>query len=188
MPADQPPAAGRAAPVPLLFLVADTGGGHRASAGAVARVLNGRGAGCEYEIEVLDPFAASGLWPARQVPVAYGPLIRAAPAAWGLLWHATNSRPAVGALEGSLGRLVGPIIARRMARLQPAVVVSFHPLLNHVAARVARRDGARRVPVVTVITDLSSVHASWLCPEVEAVVAPSPSVLDRCRRAGIAAR
>ena len=152
----------------------------------MARRLNRRGGGDQYEIEVLDPFGASGLWPARQVPSAYGPLIRAAPAAWGLLWHATNSRRAVTALQTSLSRLVGPIIAGHLTRLEPAAIVSFHPLLNHVAARVVRAAG-RRMPVVTVITDLGSVHASWLCPEVEAIVAPTPGVLDRCRRAGIPA-
>ncbi|GAC1340397.1 MAG: glycosyltransferase [Candidatus Dormibacteria bacterium] len=142
--------------------------------------------GDRFEIEVLDPFAASGLWPARQLPAAYGPLIRMAPLAWGALWHATNSRSAVAALRSSLGRLVRPILEERIRKLQPAAMVSFHPLLNHVAARVGHVR-SRPIPVLTVITDLSSVHASWLCPEVDAVVAPSPSVLDRCRRAGIPA-
>ncbi|MFN2451952.1 MAG: glycosyltransferase [Candidatus Dormibacteria bacterium] len=184
MPADRPPPSGEGARVPLLFLVADTGGGHRASARAVARQLLAARGAAGFEIEVLDPFAASQVWAARQVPVAYGPLIRVAPAAWGAVWHATNSRAAVAALRSSLGRLVSPILAERMTRLRPAVVVSFHPLLNHVAATVGHAP-SHPIPVITVITDLSSVHASWLCPEVDAVVAPSPSVLDRCRRAGI---
>lgn len=182
MPTDPSPRPSAA----LLFLVADTGGGHRASARAVARQLDRVPGENRFEIEVLDPFGASGLWAARQVPVAYGPLIRAAPLAWGALWHATNSRSAVAALRGSLGRLVSPILAQHIARLRPAAVVSFHPLLNHVAARVGH-SGREPTAVLTVITDLSSVHASWLCPEVDAVVAPSPSVLDSCRRAGIPA-
>jgi 1,2-diacylglycerol 3-beta-galactosyltransferase len=41
--------------------------------------------------------------------------------------------------------------------------------------------------VITVITDLVDVHASWTCPDVDAVVTPSPGGLDHCRRAGIAA-
>jgi 1,2-diacylglycerol 3-beta-galactosyltransferase len=46
----------------------------------------------------------------------------------------------------------------------------------------------RRIPVITVITDLVDVHAAWASAEVDAVVIPSLGGLDRCRRAGIPAR
>ncbi|MFN2581177.1 MAG: glycosyltransferase, partial [Candidatus Dormibacteria bacterium] len=44
-----------------------------------------------------------------------------------------------------------------------------------------------RPRVVTVITDLVDVHASWAAGGVDAVVVPSPGGWDRCRRAGIPA-
>jgi 1,2-diacylglycerol 3-beta-galactosyltransferase len=49
------------------------------------------------------------------------------------------------------------------------------------------REQARRVPVITVITDLVDIHAAWACPDVDAVVVPSPGGFERCRRAGIPA-
>jgi 1,2-diacylglycerol 3-beta-galactosyltransferase len=70
--------------------------------------------------------------------------------------------------------------------LDPECVVSFHPLLNHISVR-AVRSRTRRIPVITVITDLVDIHVAWECRDVDAVVVPSPGGLDHCRRAGIPA-
>lgn len=166
----------------LLFLIADTGGGHRAAATAVARQLEASGRR-PYDIRILDPFAESSPGPVAHGAALYGPLTRWAPWGWGALWHATNSRAAVAALEHSILRFVEPGI-KRAATPSPATIVSFHPLLNHAAVRVARRLEPRP-PVLTVITDLVDVHASWACSGVEAVVVPAPGGWDRCRRAGV---
>lgn len=168
----------------LLFLIADTGGGHRAAANAVARQLRDT-AGSDYDIRILDPFAESSPALLTRGTALYGPLTRLAPWAWGGLWHVTNSRPAVAALERSILRFVVPGI-RNAATPPPAAIVSFHPLLNHAAVRAARRLEPRP-PVLTVITDLVDIHTSWACSGVEAVVVPAPGGWDVCRRAGVAA-
>jgi 1,2-diacylglycerol 3-beta-galactosyltransferase len=169
----------------LLFLIADTGGGHRAAASAVERQMAETAPG-EFEITILDPFSA-----ARQRFIAgtaglYGPITRYARWLWGGLYHATNNRPAVRLLEATVLRTVNGAVAGAIQRLDPNCVVSFHPLLNHVSVR-AVRGHTRRVPVITVITDLVDIHAAWVCPEVDAVVVPSPGGFERCRRAGIPA-
>jgi 1,2-diacylglycerol 3-beta-galactosyltransferase len=169
----------------LLFLIADTGGGHRAAANAVERQMAETAPG-EFEITILDPFSA-----ARQRVVAgtaglYGPITRYARWLWGGLYHATNNRPAVRLLDETVLRSVTGAVAGAIQRLDPDCVVSFHPLLNHVSVR-AVRGHSRRVPVITVITDLVDIHAAWVCPDVDAVVVPSPGGFERCRRAGIPA-
>ena len=168
----------------LLFLIADTGGGHRAAASAVARQLEAQSPG-QHEVRIVDPFAEAAPKVVSRAAELYGPLTRRAAWGWGALYHATNSRAAVAAIEGSALRLVDRGI-QRCATPPPAVIVSFHPLLNHPAVRVARRLRPRP-PVMTVITDLVDVHASWACAGVDAVVTPSPGGWDRCRRAGIPA-
>ena len=169
----------------LLFLIADTGGGHRAAATAVARLLEADAPGA-IDVHILDPFAASAPRLIGGTTRLYGPLTRHARWGWGALWHLTNSRAAVAAMNVSVLRLVDAGIAQAVAQLRPAAIVSFHPLLNHAAVRAARRL-APRPHVVTVITDLVDVHASWACPGVDAVVVPSPGGWDRCRRSGIPA-
>jgi 1,2-diacylglycerol 3-beta-galactosyltransferase len=175
-----------AAPVHLLFLVADTGGGHRASAEAVARRLAAAHPG-RFATHVLDPFVQASPRLVGGVVGLYSPITRRAPWLWGALYHATNSRAAVAALRGSALRLVEPGLGEVVGALRPALVVSFHPLLNHCAARVLRRMPGARIPLVTVVTDLVDVHAAWTCAGVDAVVTSSPGGLDRARRAGVPA-
>jgi 1,2-diacylglycerol 3-beta-galactosyltransferase len=173
-------------PVHLLFLVADTGGGHRASAEAVARRLAAAHPG-RFATHVLDPFVQASPRIIGRVVGLYSPITLRAPWFWGALYHATNSRAAVAALRGSVLRLVEPGLTEVITALRPSMVVSFHPLLNHVAARALHRTQGRRVPLATVITDLVDVHAAWTCANVDAVVTASPGGLDRARRAGVPA-
>lgn len=169
----------------LLFLIADTGGGHRAAATAVARHLEASAPG-QHEIRIVDPFAEAAPRIVGRTAGLYGPLTRHARWSWGALYHATNSRAAVAVLNGSALRLVRHAVARAVQAEIPEAVVSFHPLLNHAAVHEIRRLELG-TPVITVITDLVDVHAAWACPDVDAIVVPSPGGLDRCRRAGIPA-
>jgi 1,2-diacylglycerol 3-beta-galactosyltransferase len=169
----------------LLFLIADTGGGHRAAATAVERQMAGSSPG-EFEITILDPFTSAKPRLIGGTASLYGPITRHARWLWGGLYHATNSRSAVALLEGTVLRSVTGAVAEAIERIEPDCVVSFHPLLNHVSVR-AVHSLARRIPVVTVITDLVDIHVAWACPDVDAVVVPSPGGLDHCRRAGIPA-
>ncbi|MBV8195642.1 MAG: hypothetical protein JOY80_08950 [Candidatus Dormibacteraeota bacterium] len=167
----------------LLFLIADTGGGHRAAATAVARHLEAASPGA-YDVTLLDPFAAARPAVGRAAEL-YGPLTRHASWGWGALYHLTNSRTVVAVLNASVLRMVDGAITRACAE-SLAAIVSFHPLLNEAAVRAAR-EMKPRPSVVTVITDLVDVHASWASAGVDAVVVPSPGGWDRCRRAGIPA-
>ncbi len=169
---------------PLLFLIADTGGGHRASANAVRSQFEVDHPG-EFDIHIVDPFAGTASPWLRHTTDLYGTVIQHASWMWGALYYSTNSKPAVSLLKSTVLRSVESGLARLCQRLQPAAVVSFHPLLNHVAARAVRRPGVTRVPLITVITDLVDVHAAWACRDVDAVVTPSPGGLDRARRVGI---
>lgn len=174
-------------PIPLLFLIADTGGGHRAGANAVARRLELDRPG-EFEVHIVDPAAADSHSLLGRTAGLYGPLIQHARWVWGALYHATNSRTAVSLLRHSALRPLRDSLDTLLTSLHPAAVVSFHPLLNHLAAEAVHGSDNPAVPVITVITDLVDVHAGWACRDVDAVVIPSPGGLDRCRRAGIPAQ
>jgi 1,2-diacylglycerol 3-beta-galactosyltransferase len=169
----------------LLFLIADTGGGHRAAATAVERQMAAMSPG-EYEVTILDPFASAKPKVIGGTAGLYGPITRHARWLWGGLYHSTNSRAAVTVLEKTVLRSVTSAVTTAIGAIDPDCVVSFHPLLNHVSVRAVRGQ-ARRIPVVTVITDLVDIHVAWECREVDAVVVPSPGGLDHCRRAGIPA-
>jgi 1,2-diacylglycerol 3-beta-galactosyltransferase len=186
LPPDDPATAHSAPRAPartVLLLLADTGGGHRASAQAVARELvRIPGAPAPH---LLDPFTQSSPRTVGWIVGLYSPLILRMPPLWGALFHASNSRAAVAALRATALRLVEPGLAEIVDALSPGAVVSFHPLLNHAAARVLRRRQGARIPLVTVITDLVDVHRAWICGDADAIVTPSAAALDRIRAAGI---
>jgi len=167
----------------LLFLIADTGGGHRAAATAVERQMTAEFS-TEFEITILDPFTSATPKVIGGTAGLYGPITRHARWLWGGLYHSTNSRTAVSLLEATVLRSVTSAVGETMKRIDPDCVVSFHPLLNHISVR-AVRSRSHRVPVITVITDLVDIHVAWTCASVDAVVVPSPGALDQCRRAGI---
>src|SRR5579863_1944551 len=115
----------------LLFLIADTGGGHRAAATAVERQMTATWPG-DFEITILDPFTSAKPKVIGGTAGLYGPITRHARWFWGGLYHATNSRPAVALLENTVLRSVTSAIMEALEANDPDCVVSFHPLLNHV--------------------------------------------------------
>jgi 1,2-diacylglycerol 3-beta-galactosyltransferase len=172
--------------LPLLFLIADTGGGHRAGATAVARRLEMDHPG-RFDVHIVDPSNTSATAILGRTADLYGPLIHRARWLWAAMYHATNSATAVSLMQRSALRPLRAVLQDLLTSLRPMAVVSFHPLLNHLAAEAVHAGPASDVPVITVITDLVDVHAGWACRDVDAVVIPSPGGLDRCRRAGIPA-
>ncbi len=145
-------------PARLLFLVAETGGGHVAAARAVDHALQ-QGFPGRFEAVLHDPLPHwfTGL---------YGPVVRFAPWLWGAAYHGCDSRPAVAGLSALAERSIVDAVARH----QPAAIVSFHPLTGQAAARHGR-------PTATVVTDLVTVHTAWRCGDVDRIVFASQAGL-----------
>jgi 1,2-diacylglycerol 3-beta-galactosyltransferase len=170
------------APLPLLFLMADTGGGHRNAARAVGesleRVYPGR-----FAPVLCDPLGGPGSGRLlRWVTGLYGPAVRLAPWLWGAAYYATNARPAVWLLRHTLLRSADRVVAGAARAHRPAAIVSFHPLTG-MAAVWARDEAAPLAPVVTVVTDLAALHAAWRYADADLIIAP-PAVAVRHGPAG----
>ena len=168
----------RDARVPLLFLMSDTGGGHRSAAQAVVDALElvypGR-----FAAILCDPLSGRGSPRlVRRVTGLYGPMTRRAPWVWGAVYRASDSERAVRVLERTLFSGVDRRVIGVIDEVQPAVVVSFHALTTAPAVRAAHRT-PRNPPVVSVVTDLVTVHKAWTCRDVDYIVAPSPPVAWR---------
>jgi 1,2-diacylglycerol 3-beta-galactosyltransferase len=162
-------------PTRLLFLIADTGGGHRASARAVIQTLHLMYPG-RFAPVLCDPLG--GPQAARLLRWAtglYGPSIRWAPWMWGAVYYGTNSRAAMGFLRSTLLTLVNRPVADAVAYHHPAAIMSFHPLTGRAAVR-GRERGAREAPVVTVVTDLINPHMAWQDDKVDRIVMPPTAV------------
>ncbi len=171
-------------PRAILLLTADTGGGHRAAAEALRQALNRRYAG-QLVAVTCDPLTGADAnrivrWICRR----YGPLVRLAPWLWSFLFHATNTAVTVGIVRRLLARFASAPIAAALVRHRPSAIVALHPLLTTPAVAALGR-GSTHPALVTVVTDLGTVHRSWWHPAVEHVVTPTDDLSRRGR--GLAA-
>jgi 1,2-diacylglycerol 3-beta-galactosyltransferase len=171
--------------VPLLFLISDTGGGHRSAAQAVSQALELSYPG-RFAPVIQDPLQEPGA-PARVrwVTSLYGPAIRLTPWLWGAIWHSSNSRSTFWMYERALFAAVYRMVGVSVARHRPALIVSFHAMTSRPAVR-ARNTSVPLTPVVTVITDLITPHKAWRYGGVDRIVVPSATVQARCQLDGIA--
>jgi 1,2-diacylglycerol 3-beta-galactosyltransferase len=170
----------RRLPTSILFLIADTGAGHRSAATAIAKALRivyeqARASGQpvpDVEIHIIDAFTECAQFPLRTSVALYGPVVRHNPRLYGQLFHITNSAKRFDATK----RLCQPFLLQGLRalieRIRPDVIVSVHPLLNHITLQ-AMADVNLSVPLITVVTDLVSAHAAWFARGVAACVVPT---------------
>jgi 1,2-diacylglycerol 3-beta-galactosyltransferase len=168
----------------VLFLISDTGGGHRSGSQAIGAALDEIDGETRYEWRI-DDIATHCTFPLSQLGPAYSAALRFAPPIYGALFHATNGRRRY----RTIVRFCEPLYRERLRdsflMYRPDVIVSVHPLLNHAALRARADAGLLRVPLITVITDLGRVHEGWLLPEADMTVVPAREVYQRALDRGV---
>ena len=165
----------------VLFLISDTGGGHRSGAQAIGAALDELPESFDWSIEDIGTHCS---FPLSQLGPAYSAALRFAPPLYGALYHATNGRRRFRSLVKFCEPLYREQLRDAFLATNPDVIVSVHPLLNHAALR-ARRDAKIHTPLITVITDLGRVHEGWITPEVDAIVVPAREVYQRALDRGV---
>lgn len=165
----------------LVFLFSDTGGGHRSAAQAILEALHS-----DYPQQtthaLVDFFRAYAPPPLSRIPDLFPPLARY-PALLGLIFAASDG-PSRTRLNLAL---LWPFIRQSLSRLlseHPAdLYVSVHPLITAPLGRALQARGSR-TPLVTVVTDLVSAHATWYCPRSNLVIVPTQAAYQRGLRSG----
>ncbi|MBJ7612337.1 MAG: hypothetical protein DLM67_25475 [Candidatus Nephthysia bennettiae] len=135
-------------------------------------------------MESLDPLICQGKPVVRRLASLYPKIIQRSGSAWGVIYHASNTRAAFGALRGVFGGQVRRVIGGQLRTQDPDVVLSVHPLLNHVTLSAIRRSG-RPSGLMTVVTDLIDLHRGWALPEADLVVVPSEPAAEVVRGMGV---
>jgi 1,2-diacylglycerol 3-beta-galactosyltransferase len=145
-------------------------------AAAVAERYPGR-----YQVDLYDPMADHRLLASR-LTALYGPVTRRLPFLWAASYHVTNLDPTVRLFQHAIGRGLRKKL-RQVLEPKPALVASFHPLLNHVAVDVI----PQTVPRVTVITDWIRFHRAWTDLQADRIICPSDAAYALCRTRGVPA-
>ncbi len=167
----------------VLFLISDTGGGHRASANALGQALT-QLHGDRVTWQAVDLFQDYAPFPLNLIPRSYLPLVNYLPAIWRLLWW-LGTQPTVWRLTCAAALAWNRDRLHRFYDGHPAdLVVSVHPLLNHVPQQ-ALRQLHPSVPFATVVTDLSTASPVWYNPGVDFLSASCPAVQAAATAAGL---
>ena len=167
----------------VLFLISDTGGGHRASAEALAEALQ-QLHGTQVVCDIVDPFAEYAHWPLNKAPDAYLPLINRYGWLWQALWR-LGEHPASWRVARDVTAAWQADRMRTLFAEHPAdLAVSVHPLLSQAPQRAlrARQPGIR---LATIVTDLTSAPRMWYDPAVDLLVASCDEVATAARAAGV---
>jgi processive 1,2-diacylglycerol beta-glucosyltransferase len=149
----------------ILILSSDTGGGHRSAAAAIVAGVQSFLKGESYAIRVIRAVEESHHISAKLVAIYNWMLRNKQHWVKYLYWAINRFRPET--REFVYKRTVG-YAASQFERWCPHVVVSVHPLTQHMFARALKELGlARRIPLVTVVTDpYYGFWKGWACDDV----------------------
>ncbi len=167
----------------VLFALSDTGGGHRSAALAISAALAEESAGT-LSSHVMDTLLATNVPLVRNSPKLYDNLSTRWLPIYNTGFRMTNSRPWFELISGLFDIRVTPRTARFLQTLHPQLVVATHPLTQRFIDSARRR---YRIPLhlVTVVTDLVSLHYSWMYKGVDLCLVPTDEAYDLMRRRGM---
>ena len=170
-------------PKRFLFIISDTGGGHRSSASAVKdEMLHLYGS--DVDIDLVDLFVEMDKWPFDRFPNWYPYFVSMNAIPWAVSYHLSDRVR----LMKTMSRIVWPYARHALCevlRQHPAdAIVSFHPIPNY-GLQMANRHLGWNVPVATVAVDLVTAHASWFVPGANMYLVPTESAKNRAIRWGI---
>jgi processive 1,2-diacylglycerol beta-glucosyltransferase len=149
----------------ILIISSDTGGGHKSAAAAIVAGVQKFWGGDSYAVRVVKAVEESHHLSARLVAFYNWVLRHRQHWMKYLYWCVNRFRPET--REFFHRRSIG-FVRELFERWCPHVVVSVHPLTQHIFARVLKELGlADKVPLVTVVTDpCYGFWKGWACDDV----------------------
>lgn len=166
----------------IVFIMSDTGGGHRASAEAIRDAILEKH---EAQFELVDLFKQYSPYPLNQMPDWYPQTVskRGRPS-YGMTYRLSNTHNRARAFS-RLMYLTMENRLRQMLREHPAdVYVSVHSVLTRVTGHALTAQ-ATRAPFVVVVTDLVSTHMLWYDRRADRTLVPTQPAFDRGLMAGL---
>ncbi|MCL5995001.1 MAG: hypothetical protein M1546_02960 [Chloroflexi bacterium] len=170
----------------ILILTADAGFGHRSAANAIAAALH-ETHGDECVVNVVNPLederAPSLL---RDSQYDYDRLAKESPKLYRLGYTASDYAVPTAIAESALTVMLFQVMRDLVYRHRPDAIVTTYPLYQAPlsAVRAVNKYG---IPLITVVTDLATVHRLWFYNAVDWCVVPTQTVYDLALEYGLPA-
>lgn len=168
----------------ILILMADYGYGHRSAANAISEALQATH-DQECVIEIVNPLndeRAPALL--RDNQANYDRLVREMPDLYKLGYQVGSSPVASDLIENAMTLMLFNVLRQTVREHQPDVIVCPYPFYAAILSAVFAVE-KRRIPLLTVVTDLASVHRLWFHPQTDLCLVPTQTVYDLAVAAGL---
>jgi UDP-N-acetylglucosamine:LPS N-acetylglucosamine transferase len=168
----------------ILILIADYGHGHRSAANAISEALQ-ETHGQDCVVEIVNPLNQEGA-PAffRDDQVNYDRLVREMPDLYKLGYQVGDTSVGSGLTESAMTVMLFRTLRKVVREHQPDVIVCAYPFYPAVLSALFAREKCH-IPLLTVVTDLATVHHVWFHPGTDLCLVPTPTVHDLAVDAGI---
>jgi len=169
----------------ILILMADYGYGHHSAANATAEALKEtHGQDCVVEIvNPLDDERAPAFL--RDEQENYDNFIRELPGLYKLGYQVSDSSMVSNLIEGTMTLFLFNLLRDIVRQHQPDVIVCTYPLYPAILATIFSIEG-HPIPLITVVTDLITVHRLWFYHRADLCLVPTQIVYDLAIEAGLA--
>jgi 1,2-diacylglycerol 3-beta-galactosyltransferase len=171
----------------VLILTADAGSGHRSAAQAIQAALQERYAD-RCLTAVINPMRMAGSPPFLQAVAEdhFDDLVQKDPALYELSYRMSDSITTAAIIDQVLSVLLYDTLKGIVDQYRPDAIVCTYPLFLEPLNFVFDRAG-RSFPLISVITDLVTVHTLWFNPRVHLCLVPTRQARKKALRNGVPA-
>lgn len=156
----------------ILILTADAGFGHRSAANAIAAALTEKyGGACA--VEIVNPLDD------KRVPVFlrdsqtdYDTLIKNAPKLYSLGYDISDATVPIAMIDFALTLMLFDTLNDLLKRTRPHAIVTTYPLYQG-PVKVTCQIRQYHIPLLTVVTDLISIHGLWFHEAADLCLVPT---------------
>ena len=168
----------------ILILTADAGFGHRSAALAIQSAIKELNPG-QFQIEIVNPLDnKKAPYFIRESQSEYDKWVRNVPDLYKFGYEMSDSPIPVTILEAILSVTLFEAINETIEKFVPDIVINTYPLYQ--APFVAVRSLLKlHIPIVTIVTDLATIHKVWFNDKVDWLVVPTDVVRKDAIHAGV---
>ncbi len=168
----------------VLIFTADAGSGHRSAAHALEAVFQEQYAG-RCVTQVVNPMRLPGAPSILRVAEEnYIDQITRTPEWYHFQYETTDTRFLASLLNEGASVLLQRAIRRCLENWPPHVIIAVYPLYTRAVVEIGR-ELSHRFPMITVVTDLVSVHTAWFERSVDLCLVPTDAVGEKALQNGM---
>ncbi len=168
----------------ILILTADAGFGHRSASVAIQSAIEDLYPD-QYKISLVNPLDnKKAPFFIKESQSEYDKWVRNVPELYKFGYDMSDSPIPVTILETILVVSLFEVINEMIEQYQPDIIINTYPLYQapFVAVKSLQR---LNIPMITIVTDLATVHQIWFNDKVDRLVVPTEIVRDDAIEAGV---